>query len=99
VINDKDVKTQIIQIALYFYSFIEFCMPKNFSNENVIKNVYSMFDDMNISFDNDIFDKIFLKCVFESVDGPVSILKEAYRVLKLNGTMFIEALVLNLKIF
>ena len=36
-----------------------------------------------------------LKCVLEHVDDPGSILKEASRVLKINGTMIIEVPLIN----
>ena len=73
-----------------------------FQNGNVIRlNIYPdenidvVYDGVKIPFDNDTFDKIMLKCVLEHVDDPASILKEASRVLKLNGTMIIEVPFIN----
>ena len=54
-----------------------------------------MYDGVIIPFDNDTFDKIMLKCVLEHVDNPASVLKEASRVLKINGTMIIEVPFIN----
>ena len=74
----------------------------SFKNKDVIRlNIHPgedidvVSDGNHYPFDNETFDKIMLRCLLEHVEDPNSILKEATRILKLEGKMVIEVPFIN----
>ena len=74
----------------------------SFKNNDVVRlnihpgeNIDVVSDGSHYPFEDGTFDKIMLRCLLEHVDDPKEILKEAARVLKLNGKIVIEVPFIN----
>jgi ubiquinone/menaquinone biosynthesis C-methylase UbiE len=86
--NIDKIRPDIVIVAIDFVRE-NFDHAKKILSKKSLKQFYFINDDIhNINFKNNIFDSIWTVQVFQHIPNVSKVLKEAYRVLKVGGTLF-----------